>query len=134
MPAQVAKLTVEHLVPQKWSQFYPLPADRPAEEAQTRRELAIHKIGNLTLTTTKLNSSISNGSWVTKRKELNKHAVLLLTAGSVLQAPPGVNFSLASAWLDSWDEDRVELRTLFLATIACEAWPSPSRASTTAGD
>lgn len=128
MPAQVAKLTVEHLIPQKWSQFYPLPTDRPIEEAEARRDLAVHKLGNLTLTTTKLNSSISNGSWPTKHKELNKHAVLLLTAGSVLQAPPGVNANLSLTWPDTWDEDRVELRTLFLATIACQAWPGPDRA------
>jgi hypothetical protein len=126
MPAQVAKLTVEHLIPQKWSQFYPLPTDRPAEEAEARRDLAVHKLGNLTLTTTKLNSSISNGSWPTKRKELNKHAVLLLTAGSVLQAPPGVSLPMSLTWPDTWDEDRVELRTLFLATIACQAWAAPT--------
>lgn len=60
VPAQVAKLNVEHLIPQKWSQYYPLPTDRPAEEAEQRRDVAVHKLGNLTLTTTKLNSSISN--------------------------------------------------------------------------
>lgn len=87
----------------------------------------MHSLGNLTLTTTTtttLNSSISNGSWPTKRKELNKHAVLLLTAGSVLQAPPGVDGSLSLAWPDTWDEHRVDKRTLFLATIACKAWPA----------
>ena len=126
MPAQVAKLNIEHLIPQNWSQFYPLPTDQPAEDAEQRRALAVHKLGNLTLTTTKLNSSISNGSWPTKRKELNRHAVLLLTAGSVLQAPPGVNAALSMSWPDIWDEDRIELRTLFLAKIACEAWPAPA--------
>lgn len=124
VPAQVAKLNVEHLIPQRWSQYYPLPTDRPAEEAEERRNVAVHKLGNLTLTTTKLNSSISNGSWPTKRKELNKHAVLLVTAGSVLQAPPGVNGDLSLAWPDTWDEDRVDLRTLFLADVACKAWPA----------
>ncbi len=87
MPAQVKKLSIEHLIPQKWSQYYPLPTDRRLEEAEERRNTALHKLGNLTLTTTKLNSAISNGSWTTKRSELNKHAVLLLTAGSVHQAP-----------------------------------------------
>ncbi len=93
VPAQVVKLNVEHLIPQKWSQYYPLPTDRPAEEAEQRRNVAVHKLGNLTLTTTKLNSSISNGSWPTKRKELNKHAVLLLTPGACcrpLQASTGI--------------------------------------------
>jgi Protein of unknown function DUF262/Protein of unknown function (DUF1524) len=125
VPAQVVKLNIEHLIPQKWSQYYPLPTDRPIEEAEERRDLALHRLGNLTLTTTKLNSSISNGSWPTKRKELNKHAVLLVTAGSVLQAPPGVPIDMAIAWLDTWDEDRIELRTLYLAKIAIDAWPGP---------
>lgn len=124
MPAQVASLNVEHLIPQKWSQYYPLPTDRPVEEAEQRRNDAVHKLGNLTLTTAKLNSSISNGSWPTKRKELNKHAVLLLTAGSVLQAPSSVNGDLSLVWPDTWNEDRVELRTVFLADVACQAWPS----------
>lgn len=96
----------------------------PGRRAEQRRYNAVHKFGNLTLTTAKLNSSISNGSWPTKRKELNKHAVLLLTAGSVLQAPPGVNGDLSLAWPDTWNEDRVNLRTLFLADVAWQAWPS----------
>jgi len=125
VPAQVVKLNIEHLIPQKWSQYYPLPSDRPAEEAEERRNNAMHRLGNLTLTTTKLNSSISNGSWPTKKKELNKHAVLLVTAGSVLQAPPGVSGDLALAWSDTWGQDRIELRTLYLAKIATDAWPGP---------
>ena len=121
----MAKLSIEHLIPQKWSQYYPLPTDRPIEEAEARRNQALHKLGNLTLTTTKLNSAISNGSWPTKKKELNKHAVLLVTAGSVLQAPPGVAGDLSLTWSDAWDEDRVELRTLYLAELATQAWPGP---------
>lgn len=125
IPAQVAKLNIEHLIPQKWSQYYPLPTDRSVEEAEERRSGALHRLGNLTLTTTKLNSAISNGSWPTKRRELNKHAVLLVTSGSVQQAPPGVPGALALDWPDTWDEDRIELRTLYLAKIATEAWPGP---------
>lgn len=124
-PAQVAKLSIEHLLPQKWSQFYPLPTDRNAEDAEERRLSSVHRIGNLTLTTTKLNSSVSNGSWPTKKKELNKHAVLLLTSGSVLQAPSGIQGDLVFGWPDTWDEDRIDLRTLYLASISCLAWPGP---------
>lgn len=126
VPAQVAKLSVEHLLPQKWSQYYPLPTDRPADEAEQRRAKAIHSLGNLTLTTTSLNSSVSNGSWPTKRRELNKHAVLLVTAASVLQAPDGVRGDLALAWEDTWDEGRIGLRTMYLAKVACDAWAAPS--------
>ncbi|NKX93210.1 DUF262 domain-containing protein [Sanguibacter hominis ATCC BAA-789] len=125
VPAQVAKLSIEHLIPQKWSQYYPLPTDRPIEDAELRRQRAIHSLGNLTLTTTKLNSAISNGSWPTKRRELTKHAVLLVTAGSVLQAPDGLQGDLARTWGDTWDEDRIALRTAYLAKTACDAWRGP---------
>jgi len=127
-PAQVLKLSVEHLLPQQWSQYYPIPTDRPLPAAEERREVAIHRLGNLTLTTTKLNSSISNGSWPTKRRELTKHSVLLVTAGSVLQAPPGVGSDVVSGWADSWDEDRIEIRGTYLASVACKAWPGPKAA------
>jgi hypothetical protein len=128
-PAHADKLNIEHLLPQKWLPFYPLPTDRSIEEAEERRSAAIHKLGNLTLTTNRLNASISNGSWPGKTKELNKHAVLLLTSASVLQPPPNVKVPLSFTWSDSWDEDRIELRTAFLASVACKAWPGPSSAS-----
>ena len=124
-PVQVAKLSVEHLLPQAWSRYHPLSTAEPVDQATARREAAIHRLGNLTLTTTKLNASVSNGSWPTKRSELGKHSVMLLTSGSVLQAPDGVPSGLALAWTERWDEDRIEMRGLYLANVACRAWPGP---------
>ncbi|MEU8020956.1 DUF262 domain-containing protein [Micromonospora haikouensis] len=124
-PADAAKLSVEHLLPQEWAQHYPLPTDTPEEEGKSRRAAALHKLGNLTLTTQKLNSSVSNGPWHVKRVELNKHAVLLLTAATVLQPYHLIPAEAARNWSEGWTEEHIELRTLALASIALKAWPRP---------
>ena len=124
VPANVERLSVEHLLPQQWTSHYPLPDDAEAD-ALERRERAVHRLGNLTLTTTKLNSSVSNGPWSIKRRELNQHAVLLLTAGSVLQAPPSLEDRLGQDWAQTWDEQRIDLRGLYLTSLAMRAWPRP---------
>lgn len=54
-------LTVEHLMPQAWKTYWPLPADDPAATAQ--RDAAVQTLGNLTLVTSALNPSMSNGPW-----------------------------------------------------------------------
>ncbi|MEU9738464.1 DUF262 domain-containing protein [Micromonospora chersina] len=122
-PAWAAKLSVEHLLPQQWEQHYPLRTDKPAERARELRENAIHMLGNLTLTTSKLNSSISNGPWPVKRAALNKHAVLLLTSASVLQAPSGLPDDMSRSWTHGWNEDQVVVRSAVLGAVACFAWP-----------
>ncbi|MEU4479444.1 DUF262 domain-containing protein [Micromonospora sp. NPDC023966] len=124
-PAQAAKLSVEHLLPQEWEQHYPLRTDEPADRAREMRENALHMLGNLTLTTTKLNSSISNGPWYAKRTELNKHAVLLLTSASVLQAPADAPQDMARTWTQGWTEDHIAVRSATLIEVACLAWPGP---------
>lgn len=124
-PAQVTNLSVEHLLPQQWTQNYPLFASTLPEQAEQRRASALHKLGNLTLTTSKLNSSISNGPWHSKRVDLNKHAVLLITSGSVLQAPLSASLGLAQTWADAWDEERIEVRTIYLSALAAKTWTRP---------
>jgi hypothetical protein len=124
-PALAANLSVEHLLPQEWGQHYPLPADLPEDEAKSRRSAALHKLGNLTLTTTKLNSSVSNGPWHAKRTALNKHAVLLLTAATVLQPHEAIPAGAARTWSEGWTEDHIDLRTFLLANLAVKAWPRP---------
>lgn len=66
------ELSIEHLLPQKWDPHWPLPTHRtadgapvelPTDEAEAWRTDVLHTIGNLTLVTQKLNSSISNGPW-----------------------------------------------------------------------
>jgi len=47
----VSKLTVEHLMPVKWRDYWPLPQGLPTQEAILRRDRLIHTLGNLTLLT-----------------------------------------------------------------------------------
>ena len=75
-------LTLEHVLPRSWEEHWPL--DESVEDPRDWREEHLHRLGNLTLTTGELNSSLSNSSWSLphaandKRRALAKHSVLLL--------------------------------------------------------
>lgn len=84
-----SSLTIEHLMPVTWATpDWPLPDGRVAEPALVRllqenpdpdadkRDQVIHTIGNLTLLTQPLNSSLQNGPWCEKRPEITKQSAL----------------------------------------------------------
>ena len=111
-------LTIEHLMPTGWSQDkWPLPKNIDTVAATYQRNTLIHSIGNLTLATQKLNSSMSNDPWQCKRDELQKYAVLLL------------NNELLSK--SSWDEETIQSRSRRMAEIVSERWPAPLQRSGT---
>ena len=57
-------LTIEHLLPVGWkTEEWPLPSGADEGEARFKRNGLIHTVGNLTLTTQQLNSSMSNDAW-----------------------------------------------------------------------
>jgi hypothetical protein len=63
------KLTLEHLLPQKWRDQWPMEDEtgrRSREELEASRDAVVHRIGNLTLTSGPLNSSLSNNAWAVK--------------------------------------------------------------------
>ena len=66
------KLTVEHIMPEKWQQHWPLPSNTDETEATNDRDASVRSIGNLTLTTAKLNAKLSNNPWIEKRKTLGR--------------------------------------------------------------
>ncbi|WP_328690703.1 HNH endonuclease family protein [Streptomyces phaeochromogenes] len=120
-----SRLNIEHVLPQKWETHWPL-ADGDSEKALEKRHGAVHQLGNLTLTTTKLNPSLSNREWLRKKDELRAHSLLRLTTSSVLSVPEGLDQKWTTdRWVESWDGDRIQLRTLWLAGIALRAWPKP---------
>ncbi|NCD16759.1 MAG: DUF262 domain-containing protein [Actinobacteria bacterium] len=112
-PGTFRKLTVEHLMPQSWATSWPLPDDAAqAARLTDDRHNLVHTLGNLTLVTGSLNSTLSNGPWTAKRRHLLEHSALTL------------NRSLP----EYWDVDRIVERSQFLAEVAIQLWPRPAPA------
>lgn len=119
-------LTIEHVIPQAWSVFWPLPNGKTAPcestweaahegivlEDETKalmdaRGQAVDTFGNLTLITSSLNPSIGNGAWSEKKKRIGKSLLAL-------------NRDIASK--DNWTEAEIESRAKGLAAVACNIW------------
>ena len=105
-------LHIEHVMPQAWHPNWPLPDDITDDEAAAaNRDRVIHTIGNLTLVNGRLNSSLSNAPWDSKRETLADHSVLFLNKRLVNKGP------------DVWDEDAIEERAKWLHKRAVRIWP-----------
>lgn len=119
-------LTVEHILPQSWLEHWPLP---DGEQGMTERELwdaapddaraiatrhrnsTAQTMGNLTILTQELNSSVSNSAWATKKPELLKSSLL------------SINQQLHT--YDVWDEKGIQKRCEELLQRALKVWPGP---------
>jgi hypothetical protein len=108
------KLTLEHLMPQKWRDSWSDPEldDDAARDVGLIRDAVVHRLGNLTLTSGPLNSSLSNNAWAVKAPALREHSLLALN-------------SEVSA-LPSWDVEDIHRRGYALAREICAIWPSPA--------
>ena len=108
-----AKLTVEHLMPQSWREGdWPLRKSATSrDDAEAERRDYVNVIGNLTLATGRLNSSMSNRSWEDKKKSLNSHSSLFLNKDLLDNSPA------------NWDEDAIEKRSQRLAQEIISIWP-----------
>jgi hypothetical protein len=109
------KLTLEHVIPQAWEDHWPL--DESVEDPKQWREQHLHRLGNLTLTTGELNSSLSHGPWSApeksndKRRGLTKHSLLRM------------NTRLADENPDIFDERSIDTRGEQLADAILAIWP-----------
>ena len=110
------ELTVEHLLPQKGSlEDYPY-SDEELDDDYTREEYRddlLHTIGNLTLLTRALNSSISNGPFRQKAASIADESDLRINAWVRKETP------------EKWDESDIEVRSGKLFEYAKRIWPSP---------
>lgn len=122
------KLTIEHILPQAWEKHWPLP-ESADELVLALRTSSIHKLGNLTLLTSKLNPSVSNREWDHKKSEIRKHSLLRLTTSSVLSVPPGTAAFDDESWTAAWDEERIRIRGEMLAALALTIWGPPPELS-----
>lgn len=102
-----SKLTIEHIMPQEWSEHWPLPA----ENAREVRDRLLHTIGNLTLVTKKLNPAMSNSGWATKKLALSEHGALSLNRKLCIE--------------EKWDEAAMQRRAKELCDVAKKVWPRP---------
>lgn len=105
-------LTIEHVMPRAWRANWQLPDDEEDKElAAHRRDDVVHRIGNLTLVTKGLNSTLSNAPWREKRETLGDHHVLFLNKTLLDDAP------------DVWDEAAIKERAKQLCAAAAKVWP-----------
>ena len=109
------KLTIEHVLPQSWSGNWTLPETDDPTKAALYRDRVLHSIGNLTLATSSLNSTMSNHGWTDKRKHLEENSVLHLNK-DVLQ-------HVGQA--ETWAESAIEQRADRLYSRALSIWPRP---------
>ena len=115
-------LTVEHIMPQSWRDTWPIPGheyldadviDLEYLSKQMEREKVVNKLGNLTLLTGPLNSSVSNGPYSVKMPAVRSHSSLAL------------NRDLNR--YDEWDEGTITERGASLFQIARHIWQAPER-------
>jgi hypothetical protein len=115
-----SELTVEHIMPQKWQQYWPVPGFEQVPEGEvdpdqlareTERAQAINKLGNLTLLTHALNATVSNGPFSAKMPAVRSHASLAL------------NRELNA--FDHWDEGTILKRGQALFEVAQKIWRGP---------
>lgn len=105
---------IEHIMPQAWIKHWPLlPGGSESE-----RDARIHRLGNLTLLTKKLNSTVSNSPWLGdggKAAHLQEKDVVLL------------NSKLLKAYAaKQWDEAGIDARTGQAIDTILAVWPVPS--------
>lgn len=116
LPLVPQGLTVEHVLPRDWRKNWPL-VDVEAEEDPTARATArdakLDRLGNLTLATGAMNSTLSNLAWQDKQLHLNAGTKLLM------------NVELMAQFADRFDEGAIDRRTVQLASRICSIWPGP---------
>lgn len=116
-------LTIEHIMPQKWQETWPLPGyedietvddfDMDYRSKMLGRNRIVNTLGNLTLLTQKLNSSVSNGPYTAKMPAIRSHSSLALNRD-------------LNVW-NHWDEETIRQRGESLFKAAKQVWTGPAR-------
>jgi hypothetical protein len=130
-----SSLTVEHFLPQEWTQHWPIngttitstrrieaylaphAADDTLDGQINRRVRLVQTFGNLTLLTHPLNATASNGSFEAKRTAIISQSALALNR--------------YFQQMTSWDERAILDRGEQLFAIAKKVWPRPQRSGNT---
>lgn len=110
-------LSIEHVMPQAWRDNWddPIATGEDEEDPALRRDRLVHTMGNLTLVTKRLNSSMTNAGLGDKREALTTHSTLFL------------NKDMLEASADGWDETHIVARSNRLCDVAIQVWPRPEQ-------
>lgn len=109
-PVVRGECSLEHVMPQEWRKNW--PGEEYGTDGLSRDEL-VHQLGNLVLVTQALNSKVSNGPWLEKKKSLAEHSTLLTTK------------EVVDSGSDLWDEATIRARTEKVARAIIEIWRVP---------
>jgi hypothetical protein len=118
-------LTVEHVMPQSWKEYW--GGDLVGDEiGALRRDRMVQTLGNLTLVNDKLNPSMSNRPWTAEQAEQcglgNQGKRDYLLGHSQLK----LNASLVAANPSAWTERAIIDRTRALSAALTSIWPCPA--------
>ena len=105
-------VTVEHVAPRGWERHWQDDLRvGTSEEARLRMDQIVHRIGNLTLVTQPMNSTLSANPWSYKAGLLREDN---------LEMNRRLLFDMEG---DIWDESEINRRSSQLATYVNEIWP-----------
>ena len=108
----VNKYSLEHMMPKKWRNSWQFSGDNIAAEARDKKLLTL---GNLTIITQSLNSSIRDADWQTKKFGKGDK-------GGLKKYADGIETLSEYLDLDSWNEGSIKDRATNLANIALTVW------------
>lgn len=99
-------LSVEHIMPKKWKNHW--NNNLPNEKDSLNRNYVLLTLGNLTLITGKLNSSMRDSSWNIKKEALRKFSTLRQTTDYIN--------------IVDWNETEIISRAKHLYQLAVQIW------------
>jgi len=108
----INKYSLEHLMPKKWRNNWDKLSSK---ESEINRDRKLLTLGNLTIITQSLNSSIRDSKWEDKLKGKNKKGGLIEYSGGLKTISQFLEYS-------EWDEKTIEERALFLYEKAKQIW------------
>lgn len=110
----MTKYSLEHLMPKKWRNHWQIPS---TIEEQENRDKLLKTIGNLTIITQPLNSSVRDSEWQVKLNGRNGKDGLIKYASGVEITSDVLN-------CPNWDENGIVKRTIYLDNLIKTYWPS----------
>lgn len=108
----IARYSLEHIMPKKWENNWPAVN---SEDERIQRNRKLLTLGNLTIITASLNSSIRDGSWDTKKNGKGNKKGLIYYASGLETFSSCLSFQ-------KWDEAEIESRARSLSVMANSIW------------